>query len=283
MNTEPLTQAPRSNAPRDLLQARYQHAPIVPEALNATIETMLNHRSVRAYSDEALKPDTLELLVAAAQSASTSSNLQTWSVVAVQDPARKERLSQMAGNQEHIRRCPLFLVWVADLSRLKTLGVKHGVAHAGLTYLEAFLVATIDSALAAQNAAVAAESMGLGVVYIGGMRNQPEQVAKELGLPEYAFATFGMCVGYPDPLKPAVVKPRLSQSAVLHKEVYDASALEDAAQNYNATMSDFYTTQAMKNSGPWDLHSLNRLRGPESLAGRDRLVEALNNLGFELK
>lgn len=270
-------------AAQDLVQARYQQAAFIPDEVNATIETLFNHRSVRAYTDEALKPGTLELLVAAAQSASTSSNLQTWSVVAVQDAARKDRLAQLAGNQEHIRRCPLFLVWVADLSRLKMLGVKRGVAHEGLTYMEAFLVAAIDSALAAQNAAVAAESMGLGVVYIGGMRNQPEQVAKELGLPEYAFATFGMCIGYPDPLKPASVKPRLPQAAVLHKEQYDASALEASAHSYNATMDEFYKAQGMKNNGPWDLHSLNRIRGREALTGRHRLVEALNNLGFQLR
>src|SRR5690606_5455119 len=193
--------------------------------------------------------------------------------------ARKDRLAQLPGNQEHIRRCPVFLVWVADLARLKSLGIKHGVAHEGQTHMEALLVAAIDSPVAAQNAAVAPESMGLGVVYIGGMRNHPEEVAKELGLPHYAFATFGMCIGYPDPLKPASVKPRLPQAAVLHKEQYDASALEAAAQSYNATMAEFYKTQGMKNAGPWDLHSLNRLRGPEALTGRHRLVEALNNLG----
>ncbi|AHG65603.1 FMN-dependent nitroreductase-like domain-containing protein [Advenella mimigardefordensis DPN7] len=268
---------------QDLLKARYQQAAFTPDEVNATIETLFNHRSVRAYTDETLKPGTLELLVAAAQSASTSSNLQTWSVVVVQDAQSKDRLAQLAGNQEHVRRCPLFLVWVADLSRFKSLGVKHGVPHDGLTYMEAFLLASIDSALAAQNAAVAAESMGLGVVFIGGMRNHPEEVAKELGLPDYAFATFGMCIGYPDPLKPASVKPRLPQAAVLHKEKYDASALEPAAQSYNATMDDFYKAQGMKNSGPWDLHSLNRLRGPEALTGRDRLVEALKNLGFDLR
>lgn len=283
MSKASLNPATNPETAQALLKARYQQAAFIPDEVNTTIETLFQHRSVRAYTNDAIKPGTLELLVAAAQSASTSSNLQTWSVVAVQDAARKDRLAQLAGNQEHVRRCPLFLVWVADLSRFKSLGVKHGVAHEGLTYMEAFLLASIDSALAAQNAAIAAESMGLGVVYIGGMRNHPEEVAKELGLPDYAFATFGMCIGYPDPQKPASVKPRLPQAVVLHKEQYDASALDAAAQSYNATMTEFYRTQGMKNDGPWDLHSLKRLRGPEALSGRDRLVEALNNLGFELR
>ncbi|PJX26654.1 NADPH-dependent oxidoreductase [Advenella sp. S44] len=275
--------ATTSSVPQDLIQARYRQAPFIADKLNATIETILNHRSVRAYTDEALKPNTLETLIAAAQSASSSSNLQTWSVVAVQDPASKDRLARLAGNQEHIRRCPLFLVWLADLSRLKTLGLKLDVRHGSLDHLETFLVATIDSALAAQNAALAAESMGLGVVYIGGMRNHPEEVAKELGLPDLTFATFGMCIGHPDAARPASIKPRLPQEAVLHMEKYDGSTLDAATQSYNATMTEFYATQGMKNSGPWDLHSLNRVRGPDAMAGRHRLVEALNNLGFELR
>ena len=62
---------------------------------------------------------TLEMLVAAAQSASTSSNLQAWSLVAVEDSARKARLAELVGNQAHVRAAPLFLVWLADLARLE--------------------------------------------------------------------------------------------------------------------------------------------------------------------
>jgi len=79
-------------------------------AWNATLELLLNHRSVRAYSNERLPDGTLTALVAAAQSAATCSNLQTWSVVAVEDAERKARLSLLADDHEHIRTAPLFLV-----------------------------------------------------------------------------------------------------------------------------------------------------------------------------
>jgi nitroreductase len=266
-----------------LLHARYGQTPGVADALNETIETLLGHRSVRAYADKAIPANTIELMMAAAQSASTSSNLQTWSVVAVTDPDSKERLSQFAGNQAWIRNCPVFLVWVADLARLESLSHKRGVAAESLNYLEMLLMGTIDASLAAQNATVAAESLGLGVVYIGGMRNKPEEVAKELGLPPKVFATFGMCIGYPDPEKPAAIRPRLPQSAILHHGKYDAKAFEAATDSYNAIMEVFYQEQKMKPQGEWDLHSLNRVRGPEALTGRDRLAEALKNLGFEMR
>lgn len=266
-----------------LLQARYGDTTVSMDLLNETIETILAHRSVRGYADRPLPPDTLDTLCAAAQSASTSSNLQTWSVIAIEDAERKARLSDLAGKQEHIRRCPLFLVWIADLARLRALGVRHEAAHGSLDYFETFLVATIDAALAAQNAAVAAESMGMGVVYIGGMRNHPEEVAKELLLPPGTFATFGMCVGYPDTTRPASIKPRLSSKAVLHREVYDASKQEAAIETYNETMARFYREQGMQTHGNWDMHSLHRVRGTEAMQGRERLVEALKNLGFALR
>ncbi|MEJ1976336.1 MAG: nitroreductase family protein [Acetobacteraceae bacterium] len=156
------------------------------------LDRLLAHRSVRAYRTDPLPPGTTEILVAAAQSAASSSNLQLWSVVAVEDPARKARLAAVAAGQKHITQAPLFLVWLADLSRAQRLA---DVPLDGLDYLETFMVGVVDAALAAQNATVAAESLGLGTVYIGALRNNPEAVAAELGLPPRAFAVFGMCVG----------------------------------------------------------------------------------------
>lgn len=78
-----------------------------------------------------------------------------------------------------------------------------------LPYLESLLLGKIDAALAAQNAVVALESLGLGSVYIGGIRNYIEGVANELGLPPQVYPVFGLCVGYPSPDRPVKVKPRL--------------------------------------------------------------------------
>jgi nitroreductase len=275
--------APASQKLKELLDARYGNAPKTLDVMNETIDTLLQHRSVRAYTDQPLAPNTLELLIAAAQSASTSSNLQTWSVVAVEDPARKQRLSELAGKQAFINSAPLFLVWIADLARMQTLGDKHEKPYGSLNYFEMMLVATIDSTLAAQNAAIAAESLGLGTVYIGAIRNNPEGVAQELGLPPRAFATFGMCVGHADLAQLSAIKPRLPQASVLHKEQYNLSVHEQVVPGYNETMDAFYAAQKMKPLGAWDLHSLNRVRGPEALSGRDAMVAALHKLGFALK
>lgn len=269
--------------PIELLRSRYGEIPFNPEIeWNDSLTALLSHRSIRSYLSDPLPAGTLELLIAAAQSASTSSNLQTWSVVAVEDPERKEELSKLAGNQAHIKQVPLFLVWLADLARLSYVADSRGISHDALEYLEMFVMATVDTALAAQNAAVAAESLGLGTVYIGGIRNRPQEVAEILNLPSSVYAVFGLCVGYPNPEVEAAIKPRLPQSAVLHRETYKLSEQEEAIAHYNEIIKEFYTEQKMNVPGDWSEHSAQRIATVESLRGRDRLREVLNHLGFKL-
>jgi nitroreductase len=265
------------------LQARYGER-AVPETgpWNQTIETILAHRSVRAYRSTPVPAGTLETLVAAAQSAPTSSNLQTWSVVSVTDPATRATLAEVANNQLHIVQCPLFLVWLADLSRTERMGKERSVTLEGLPYLETFLVAAIDAALAAQNAVVAAESLGLSTVYIGALRNDPQRVAAELNLPEGAAAMFGLCIGYADPARPAEVKPRLPQSVVLHRGRYDFSQEAPVRTSYDRTMAAFSERNEMARSS-WTDRVFSRLTTIANLNGRDRLRTALGVLGFPLR
>lgn len=280
---------------RDFLTRRYgrawsdavatDHDAIPFPDAEAVVAQLLSHRSVRQYLPKALPAGTLELLVAAAQSAASSSNLQLWSVVAIEDPERRRALAQVANNQAHIQQAPLFLVWVADLNRATKLAEARGTPSEGLGYLEMFLMASIDTALAAQNAVVAAESLGLGTVYIGALRNHPERVAELLGLPSKALAVFGLCVGWPDPEARAAIKPRLPQSVVLHRDRYQLSESEHAAVgSYDELMHGFYTEQSMPvPAGGWSLHSAKRVASAAALNGRHVLREVLGRLGFELR
>lgn len=249
---------------------------------NDTIDQLLDHRSVRAFSAEPLPNGLVETLVAAAQSAASSSNLQVWSVVAVRDTDRKARLSALAGNQAYIRQAPLFLVWLADLSRVSRLAEQqHAELHA-LPYLESLLLGTIDASLATQNAVVALESLGLGSVYIGAIRNDIEGVAKELGLPAHVYPVFGLCVGYPSSELPAKVKPRLPQAAVLHHETYAAAPEPAAVATYDQRLGAFYQREGMRADG-WSEQGVNRLRDASNLHGREHLAEQLIRMGFGLR
>jgi hypothetical protein len=181
-----------------------------------------------------------------------------------------------------VRDCPLLLVFIADLSRLDRVSERGGGHADANRFLEMFLVASVDAALAAQNALVAAESLGLGTCYIGAMRNHPEQVAEVLGLPPDAFAVFGLCIGWPDPARPAEVKPRLPQPAVLHLERYDASAEAAEVERYEPAMRAFQASQRMTEVA-WSAQSASRVRGPDSLTGRHTLRDSLKKLGFGLE
>lgn len=265
------------------LAARYGAADISPlKRWNETIDQLLDHRSVRAFTDQPLPDGTIETLVAAAQSASTSSNLQVWSVVAVQDSDRKARLSALAGNQAYIRQAPLFFVWLADLSRVTRVAELQGIELEAMPYLESLLLGTIDAALAAQNAVVALESLGLGSVYIGAVRNDIEGVAKELGLPPQVYPVFGLSVGYPSTERTAQVKPRLPQGAVLHHETYSTAADVEAVAEYDERLGAFYQREGMKASG-WSEQVVNRLRSVSNLHGREELAEELKRMGFGLR
>lgn len=261
------------------LTARYREKLPAPAAWNETLDTLLSHRSVRAFLPDPLSEGVLELIVAAAQSAASSSNLQPWSVIAVSDPERKARLATFAGHQQHIVEAPLFLLWMIDLHRLDNIGQAEGQPAHALAYLESFLLGAVDTSLAAQNAVIALESLGLGAVYIGGIRNRPEDVAKEVGLPPQSFALFGLAIGHPDPARPASVKPRLPRQAVLFHERYGGDLQPVAA--YNDTLRGFQREQRMTEGG-WSAVVAQRLRGPEALHGRDALHDILNRLGFKL-
>lgn len=265
------------------LHDRYGHdVPFSPFAWNETLETLLKHRSIREYSTKPLPEYTLETLIAAAQSAPSSSNLQTWSVVAVEDQARKDRLAALASNQKQVSQCPLLLVWLADLSRLTRIASQRDLPHEALRYTEMFLMASIDATLAAQNAVVAAESLGLGTVYIGSMRNHPLEVARELKLPKRVFPIFGLCVGWPKEDLEVEVKPRLPQAAVLHRESYSTEQEESALEEYNQRMQAFYRQQQMNVQVDWSTHSSRRVAGPQTLSGRDVLRRCIEEQDFEL-
>jgi nitroreductase len=264
------------------LHARYG-ADAIPAAgpWNDTLALLLEHRSVRDYRTDALPAGTLETLIAAAQSAATSSNLQTWSVVTVMDPEKKKVLAEIANNQKHIEQCPLFLVFLADVSRLDRLATSKGMTFEGLPYVETFLVAAIDAALAAQNAVVAAESLGLSTVYIGAMRNDVERVAEILELPKGAAPVFGLCVGYANPATAAEVKPRLQQDAIVHVDRYVVP--DEAAQRaaYDTKLAGFSRRNEMVHHS-WTERVIARIAKTKSLNGRDRLRAALAAIGFPL-
>ena len=246
------------------------------------MKTMRQHRSIRQYKPDPLPDGMLETIVSSAQMASTSSYLQRYSVVAVEDPARKDRLAELCGDQEQIQQCPTFLVFCTDVHRLKRVCEREGT-QIQTGYLEAFLVAAVDAALVAQNAALAAESLGLGVVYIGTIRNNPAEVIAELELPDLVFPVTGMCLGYPaeDPAR----KPRLPLPAVLHRERYRAEKVDAHLDAYDEAILEagtFRDREAGEVYG-WTSPAARRMSYTDPRRLRVVLSQVLRDQGFGLQ
>ncbi|MGM7646089.1 NADPH-dependent oxidoreductase [Nocardia sp. JW2] len=268
-------------APHPVRQRYADPDAAVPAQWNSVLQVLHEHKSVRRYLPDPVEPETIRLLVSAAQSAPTSSNLQAWSVIEVRDPARRARLAAVAGGQAHIEQAPVLLVWTADFARLRQLADDHRAPLDGADYLESSYVGVVDAALAAQNAVIAAESLGLGTVYIGALRNDPERVAAELNLPAHVFPIFGLVVGHPDPTESTQVKPRLPQAAVLHQETYDLPSQREPVADYEQRIGAVYGDQGLPFS--WTERVLARLGSEASLNGRHRLRESLAAMGFRLR
>jgi FMN reductase (NADPH) len=207
------------------------------EEMNEVIRLLQNHRSIRKFTEQKLSQEQVEAIIRSAQMASTSSNVQAYSIIGVTDSSMKKELARLAGDQKYVEECPLFLVFCADLHRIQ---VACRMREQEMVYqlMEPFIVATVDAALAAQNAMVAAESMGLGGVYIGGIRNQPAEVSALLRLPKLVYPVFGMCIGYPaqDP----ILRPRMRMQAVYHENTYDAEKYVQEIEHYDQVTKDYY-------------------------------------------
>jgi FMN reductase [NAD(P)H] len=202
---------------------------------NPVLRSLRSHRSIRRFTSDPITEEQLTTILETAQRASTSSNLQAYSVIVVRDAERKRKLAAVCGNQQQIIDCPVFLAFCADLNRGKVVCDEAGYPYE-LRHAEPFIMSVIDTAIFGQTAMVAAEGMGLGCCFIGAARNHPFQLAEILGLPPYVFVVFGMTLGHPDTKHPSTLRPRLPHKAVVHREQYDSSSWKDAHREYDEAM-----------------------------------------------
>jgi FMN reductase (NADPH) len=209
--------------------------------MNDVIASILNHRSIRHFEDKPLTDEQIKMIVSCAQAASTSSYIQAYSIIGIKDKEKKKKLAELAGNQKYVETNGHFLVFCADLHRHEMIGEIEGKnVIPSIESTEKFMVALIDAALAAQNAAIAAESMGLGICYIGGIRNNLEGVKELLKTPERVIPLFGMAIGFPS--KTTDLKPRLPFKHIYHEDQYeqDEEMYLKQIQEYDDLISSYY-------------------------------------------
>lgn len=208
--------------------------------MNPVVELLKSHRSIRKFTERPIEPELFEELVRAGQGAATSSFLQGATIVRVTDRARREKIAQLAGNQPWVASAAAFMIFCADLKRAGNWCREYGKSFEG-DFTEHFIIATVDVALMAQSMVCAAESVGLGICYIGGIRNNPGPVSELLELPKGVYPVFGLCLGYPaqDP----EIKPRLPLSVILKEDRYSEEGDREAIESYDAAVRDYYAAR----------------------------------------
>lgn len=245
--------------------------------MNAVIDLLKSHRSIRKFTDQSIDQATVEALVEAGQAAATSSFIQACTVIQVSNSETREKLAACAGGQAYVAQAPVFLVFCADMKRHQLACDMHD-AQMQSGFTEQFITASLDCGLFAQNLVVAAESLGLGTVYIGGLRNKIAEVAELLELPDLVYPVFGLCLGYPD--QNPEVKPRLPVSVVLKQETYNDSDDRGIINEYDAHVREYYHTRT---GGGKDMTWSEQISGMLVKESRPHMLPFLQERGFLLK
>jgi FMN reductase [NAD(P)H] len=194
------------------------------------IRQVLGRKTVRAYTDATPPDSLLDLICAAALSASSKSDFQQASILRVLDAGKRARIGELFPAMPWIGAAPAFFVFLGDSRRLERIGGMRGKPVANGT-LEGFFNAAVDAALVLQTFILSAETAGLGCCPISVLRNKVDQVAKVLALPDKVFPVAGLCVGYP--ARAGFVSLRLPRTVTMHRDVYDDSELNRAVGDYD--------------------------------------------------
>lgn len=206
--------------------------------MNPMIETLLNHRSIRAFKPEALPQATIDQLMEVALRTATSNGLQTSSILIIQDQVLKNKIALLA-NQSYIERIPLLLIFVADQYRNHEIAQAKGVDASHLGDMDRFFQAFTDTCIQAQNVVTAAEALGLGTFYIGSIQNDPSQMIELLHLPLYTLPIVGLGIGIPD--QAPQLKPRLGQELRVFTNTYPSYPdILAQLKVYDEAMTNYY-------------------------------------------
>lgn len=217
--------------------------------MNETLHLLTARKSDRSFTDEPVTEEHLDAIIRAGHNAPTSCNGQHVSVVVVRDPAKRSRLAELAGKQPWIAKAPVFLAVVCDFHKLGK-----GVERAGSKIkvqdcIEGAIVSSLDSGIALAHMSMAANSLGLGTVPIGGIRNNPGDVIELLGLPSLTYVSVGLCIGHIN--KPTLARPRMDISTFRHEETYRAEGLDEAIAAYDEELSAFWQNQGRIDGQAW--------------------------------
>ena len=251
-----------------------------------TLKSILSRRSIRKFLNKPISKELLSLILAAAQSAPSKSNLQQYSILVIQDQNIKNEISNLIGNTKWALTAPIFFLYLADIRRNIKITNDRGYEHKN-NNVDTFMNGVIDAALSMQSTICASESLGLGVCPISMIRNIIEDIKGICKLPKGVFPIAGLAMGWPD--QKSNVSIRLSQDIVIHFDKYDEKDLIQKINKYDEKVfkkdpipenkQRHVNLYGVAKKGTWSENISRQLSVPE----RSNFKKWLNENGFNLE
>lgn len=193
------------------------------------LDHIKNHRSIRKFKPDAVPESLLNEVLNAALRASSSGNMQAYSVIVTTDPEIRAELAAPHFHQSMVQDAPVFLTFCADFHRMRKW-LKLREAPENFDNFMSFMIGSIDAILAAQNAALAAEALSLGICFLGTTLASCDEIGRILKCPEHVVPVVGFSLGYPDEQPSS--RDRLPIEALVHRERYQAPSTETVERTY---------------------------------------------------
>ncbi len=245
------------------------------------MNTIFQHRSIRKYKEDKISDELLNKIIEAGTRASTTGNMQLYSVVVTRDTVMKEKLAPFHFNQGMATQAPVVLTICADVNRFN-LWCKNRNADAGYNNLLWLMNSTIDAMLFAQNISVEAEDNGLGICYLGTALYNAKEIIDAMELPKGVVPITTITMGYPD--EDPGLTDRLPLNAVVHNEKYEDYTSDKIDELYHEKESLESSKQFAKENGKDNLAQVFtdvRYKKADNIFFSDKLMTTLKEQGFD--
>lgn len=243
-------------------------------------DTLNNHRTIRKYKSIPIENDMLERILHAGTRASTTGNMQVYSVIVTRDDEMKKQLAPCHFNQPMVTEAPVLLTFCADFNRFNAW-CRQRNADPGYDNFLSFFTAAIDALLVAQNVCIAAESEGLGICYLGTTTYMAEPIIDILKLPKGVVPVTTVTLGWPDE-EPGLTD-RIPLKAVLHDETYKPASEQDIDEWYAEKEALGSSKQFVRENGMETLAQVFtnvRYKAEDNRAFSKKLLHVLEKQGF---
>lgn len=248
--------------------------------MNTTIESQLNHRTIRFFKDKSIDSNIVHTLLNVFNRTATSQGLQNASIIRVTDTILKQKISEIC-HQAYVAMAPELWIFLVDNYRFSQIATIAGDEMGHFGGMDLFFQGASDALLGAANVNAAIESLGLGAVYLGSILNNPEEIVTLLNLPRYTFPILGLAFG--EPHDNPQLKPKMPIQFKVGENTYPSwPNFSKDLEDYDKQMREYYDTRFTNpRSESFSDQILNKLAVPKPK--REAIMASISRQGFRVE